>query len=247
VKKLCRVVAIIVVMFGLFAVAIIWGLPIVTSIQVAKKALPGSRAIPRELDDHSVSNAPGAKLSYFGREFQLPWDDIDEAKTELYPKENPTRVILTFRSGLRVSFSKFPPKEFVNGLGKSFGMSPQRAEAAFGNDDYEFLRALYEVTPDKMHRWSLSSEVHARETILVTIKSISLMPSAKDGIFRVQNDDYRGFQQGSPQLRSKGIVVDLYSSDGGVEILFSQNDYKNPAGLTQAEINRVVQSVRKGA
>ena len=132
-----------------------------------------------------------------------------------------------------------------SGVGKALGLSPQRSEAVFGDDAYEFLRRLYEFTPDKMHRWSLSADVHVRETFLLTIKSVSLTPWAEDGIFTLQNDTYRGFQQGSPQLRSKDIVVDLYSKDGGVEFVFDQRNYDNSAGLTQPEINRVVQSLRK--
>jgi hypothetical protein len=40
-------------------------------------------------------------------------------------------------------------------------------------------------------------------------------------------------------------VLTLYSENGGVEFVFSQKKYQNPAGVSQAEINRVIQSVRK--
>lgn len=76
-------------------------------------------------------------------------------------------------------------------------------------------------------------------------RKITISPRATDGIFKIQNDAYRGFQQGSPQLRSKSILVDLYCKDGGVELLFDQKNYANSVGLTQPEINRVVQSLRK--
>jgi len=38
------------------------------------------------LKDLSTSTAPGRKLSYFGYEFDVPWDDLDEQKTRLVGK-----------------------------------------------------------------------------------------------------------------------------------------------------------------
>jgi len=40
------------------------------------------------LKDTSVSEAPGTKLSYFGYEFEVPWSDLDESQTKLYPAES---------------------------------------------------------------------------------------------------------------------------------------------------------------
>ena len=41
-------------------------------------------------------------------------------------------------------------------------------EATFGHEamqsDYNFVKTLYEFTPDKMHHWTISSSVFARES-----------------------------------------------------------------------------------
>jgi hypothetical protein len=52
--------------------------------------------IPVELTDLSISQADGKKLSYCGYEFEVPWQDIDEAKTRI---DSGNKAIVTFRSG----------------------------------------------------------------------------------------------------------------------------------------------------
>jgi hypothetical protein len=65
---------------------------------------------------------------------------------------------------------------------------------------------------------------------------------AETGLFYVNNGSYKGFQQGNPQARKDSLLLSLYSENGGIEIVFGQKAYGNPAGVTQPEINRIVQS-----
>ena len=229
--------------------------PIALSFYAARKVPAVARVVPTDLQDHSISQAPGLQLSYAGYEFEIPWDDLDKSKTQLYPKDKPakTRAVLAFRSGLRLMITAVPPREMADSFTKGdlgFKIPPQALEVVFGHgastSDYAFVSNVYEFTPDKMHYWSLSDRVHAREMVLLTIKSIMPSGSAESGIFRVQNQDYKGFQQGNPAKHPHGILVTLYSESGGVEFVFSDHDYRNPAGVTQPEINRIVQSLRKG-
>jgi hypothetical protein len=96
-----------------------------------------------------------------------------------------------------------------------------------------------------MHYWALSPRVHYREFFLLTMKTAALLPSAGTGIFNLQNQSYKGFQEGNPQVRQDGIEIHLFSDEGSIEMIFSQKNYRNPAGVTQPEINRIVQSLRK--
>lgn len=179
--------------------------PIALSFYAARKVPAVARVVPTELQDRSVSQAPGMRLSYLGYEFEIPWDDLDESKTQLYPKDKPAKIraLLDFRSGLRVMVGAIPPREMADGFTRGnlgFGkMPPQAVELLFGHgaatSDYTFVNNVYEFTPDKMHYWSLSDRLHARETVLLTIKSIMPSASAETGIFRVQNQGYKGFQQ----------------------------------------------------
>jgi hypothetical protein len=250
-KKLWRIPIIIVSILALVAVIFFWAGPVALSIWTVRKVPSRAWLAPVELTDASISPAAGSKLSYFGYEFELPWSDIDASRSKADLKLN--RAVITLRSGLQVSVTALPPKDFINAVASSY-TSPQLFEpfvaSEFGSEasrsDYEFLRRLYNFTPEKMDRWALSSAVHYRESMLLTIKSAALLPWAADsGIFNVRNAEYRGFQQGRPDARPTGIAVTLFSEDGGIEFIFSQTSYGNPAGVSQAEINRVIQSVRK--
>jgi hypothetical protein len=145
--------------------------------------------------------------------------------------------------------SVHPPRGWVNELPKDFGVSLQDLESAFGREtmksDYSFVKALYEFTPDNMNHWTASQGDHNREQLLLIVKSIALPKAAETGIFGIQNQSYKGFQEGNPRVRQDGIVVDLYSDEGYVEMIFFQEDYHNFVGVTQPEINRIVQSLRK--
>ncbi len=82
------------------------------SFYAANKVPLVARIVPTELKDTSVSEAPGTKLSYFGYELEVPWNDFDEIQTQLHPKDKPEKfkVDLHFRSGLRLVFSAAPPR-----------------------------------------------------------------------------------------------------------------------------------------
>jgi hypothetical protein len=82
--------------------------------------------------------------------------------------------------------------------------------------------------------------------VLLT-KSIMPVKAAESGIFNISNRSYRGFQQGDPQVGRDEIVVDLYSDKDHCEMILSPKQYTNPAGITQPEINRIVESLRKAA
>ena len=252
-RILRRILITTVVTIAVVAVGVFWAAPVALSFYAAKKVPPVARVVPTELNDKSVSAAPGTKLSYLGYEFEVPWTDLDETQTKLYPNDKPekTKADLHFRSGLRLWVTALPPHVWTNDSDCCTKGVALAVASAFGQEvtrsDYSFERAVYEFTPKKMHYWSLSPRVHYSEQGVLVSKSIMLAGWAESGIFNVQNQSYKGFQQGNPQVRPNRLLVDLHSYDGSVEMAFFQTDYKNPAGLTQPEINRMVQSLRKAS
>jgi hypothetical protein len=60
-----------------------------------------------------------------------------------------------------------------------------------------------------------------------------------------KSQHHLGFQEGSPRVRQDGIAVHLSSDDGSIEMIFFQKDYPNRGGVTQPEINRIVQSLHE--
>jgi hypothetical protein len=246
-KLLRRILVTVVITLAVIFVGVYWILPVSLSFYAARKALPVTRVVPVDLTDKSVSEASGEKLSYFGYEFEVPWGDLDETQSKLYPKNDPKKckVALRFHSGLRVLVTAVPPREWVDGLADEMKVSPQRIHSSFGSSDYLVVKTIYEFTPERMNHWTLSPRIHAREEFLLIVKTIALLNSAKTGIFNLQNDTFKGFQEGSPQVRQDGIAVHLFSDEGSVEFLLLQKDYQNPAGVAQSEINRIVRSLRR--
>ncbi len=252
-KLFRRILISLVAAFAVVLVGANWVAPVALSFYAARKVPAIAKVVPENLKDNSLSQALGLKLSYLGYEFEVPWSDLDAAKTELYPKDKPdkTRVVLTFRSGLRLMVTAIPSHEFASEFAADFKMPADKFEAIFGRgtaaSDYAFLKNVYEFTPDKMHYWSLSPGVHYREQTMLVIKSIVPARPADTGIFNLQNERYKGFQQGDPRKRQDSLLVSLYADDGSVEFLFQQKNYGNAAGVTQPEINLIVRSLKKTA
>lgn len=248
-----RILVTVVVALALVFVGVNRIAPVALSFYAAKKAPTVASVVPVDLKDKSVSKAPGEKLSYFGIEFEVPWTDLDETQTKLYPREKSgkTKVDLRFRSGLRMVVSVHQPREWVNDFPTDMKVPRQDLESTFGREtmesDYSFTKALYEFTPDNMNPWTASLDRNNREELLLLIKSLALPKAAETGIFNLRNQSYAGFQEGNPRVRQDEIVVDLYSDDGSVEMIFFQADYRNYKGVTQPEINRIIQSLRESA
>jgi len=249
VKRLRRILITVAVVLAVIFVGITWIAPVAFSYYSVWTAPPIAKVVPIDLKDQSVSNAPGSRLSFFGYEFEVPWTYLDEAQTKLYPEDKPgkCKVDLHFHSGLRLIITAVPPREWANGLAKEMKTSPQRIEGTLGKSDYSIAKNIYEFTPAKMNHWALSGRVQAREEFLLLMKMMALSNSADTGIFKLTTSRYKGFQQGDPRVRPATFVLSLYSDDGSLEFIFSQRDYKNSTGITQPDLNRVVQSVRRVA
>ncbi|MBZ5652913.1 MAG: hypothetical protein LAO18_20785 [Acidobacteriia bacterium] len=248
-RLLRRILVTLAITSAVVFVGVEWIAPVALSYYGARKAPAVARVVPTELKDQTVSQASGSRLSYFGYEFEVPWNDLDEAQTKLYPKDKPTRVVLVFQSGLRLMITALPARELINGISGQLKTSPNDMDAIFGHEammsDYNFVKTLYEFTPDTMHHWSISSRTFGREATLLILKSLAPAKCAETGIFKVQNQRMKGFQQGNAETRENGVVVDLYSDEGGLELIFAEKNYKSSAGVTQPEINRIIQSMHK--
>lgn len=240
-SNLRRILVTLIISAALGFAGAYWIVPMALSFYAAKNVSAAAKVVPTGLEDHSISQASGMRLSYVGYDFEVPWTDLDNAKTTLYPKDKSEKneVILTFRSGLRLMVTALPAKEFAHEFAGNFTASPQQAALS----DYVLARDIYDFSPDKMHYLSLSSDVHSRDQAILNMKSILPAKSSETGIFNIQNTGYKGFQQGNPQVRQDSLLVNLYSDDGSVQLKFWQKDY--PAGVTQAEINRIVQSLQR--
>ncbi len=249
-RLLRRILATAAITLGVIALVAYWIAPVALSFDMAKKSPPRARVAPTDLKDLSLSQISGTKLSYFGYEFEIPWTDLDETKTRLVPEDHPEMVGLVFRSGVHLIVSAIPARVFPSAFAREWKVSPQSLESVFGHgamqSDYSFRQNLYQFTPDKMHFWALSPTVHYREQFLLTLKATVLSGfSADTGIFNVRNNGWYGFQLGDPQAHPRNVNLHLFSEEGSIEFTFAVSDPRNPAAVTQPEINRIVESLRK--
>lgn len=112
---------------------------------------PSVMVTPSELADLSISPAVGRKLSYFGYEFEVPWDDLDQVKTKGIEGLNVVTIYL--RSGNLISFLSAPPNGLISRLQADPNVDRKAMGTMWGEDaaqsDYAFTRAMLEITPQK--------------------------------------------------------------------------------------------------
>jgi hypothetical protein len=204
---------------------------------------PDVAKVPVALADVSVSDLPHRKASRFGYEFELPWDDIEEQKDKIVGQIH----VSAFRSGNAFWFSTFPPKEFLNEFMKDSKLDPWSFRQLFSDEafesDYGLHRRMLQTTPSQITPF-VSRKQAAAGSMLLMVKAIS-MPKADSGIFLIQTHEFKGFQFENPESRPLRIIDYVYSDDVGIELMFLQKLGGGAPGISQSEINRVIQSIHK--
>lgn len=199
---------------------------------------------PVQLLDLSISQAPGKKLSYFGYVFEVPWDDIDQERTKIIGSN---KAIIAFRSGNVISFWSGPPIELISNLEGDGKIDQKSLRQLLGDEavqsDYALKRAILDITPTKFSLLT-PKRVAIQQGMFFTIKATTLDPDAESGVFSLCTNEFKGFQYGRPQSPPKHLSVELFKSDGHVDILFGQK-LNGSTTISQADVNRVVRSIHR--
>ena len=228
--------------FWLFGIQTIF----VVGAHNAARKLPFLNRTPVALTDLSISQAPGIKLSYFGYAFEMPWTDIDNDKIKIV---GGNKVIIPFHSGSAFMMWSAPPHEFVNNVVEKMKLDRESFQKIYGAEmlqsDYSFMRLILDTTPSKITVSSTRERDVSQETLLLLKgMSLSLYGDPDSGIFDVSGREFKGFQYGSPQNPSGRINVELFPEGGHLDLFFGEKkDGGTP--ITQADINRVVQTMHK--
>ena len=106
--------------------------------RVARKQ-PVVWTMPAQLSDLSVSRASGKRLSYFGYEFEVPWDDIDQERTRVI---GTNKAIIAFRSGNAISFWCGPPDELMRNLQDDGKINQRDLAQLLGSEAYGRITLL---------------------------------------------------------------------------------------------------------
>jgi len=207
------------------------------------RQIPLTKLTPIELSDYSISAEPGTKLSYFGYSFEVPWTDIEESKS----KGAKNLTLLHSRSGISLLFGSSSPKSFVSYIASQTG-GDSVLGANFGDatvsSDYNFYRAMLNTTPATVSPFT-SRQVAARASMLLMIKAIVVPGSS--AIFSFQTSHFRGFQFGNPSAKSKSVSIRAFDDFGKVEITLECGTNCSGNPITQADVNRIAQSLARVA
>jgi len=242
------------ILIGLFVVvlvcvAYVWFFGFQTLIALEARYLtrkaPVIRGTPAQLTDFSISPSPGRKLSYFGYEFEVPWNDVDGAKSGLIPDSN--KAMIVFQSGNSLSVWHGSPRAFLNTVLSNDKIDQNTLRRIVGDDallsDYALYRTILKMTPDKMTPFERQSDA-ANQALLLLVKGICMPPGSESGVFAVSAGEFSGFQFGRPANPSGELSVRLFSDSSSLNFIFVQK----PDGSTvisQADINRILHTLRR--
>jgi hypothetical protein len=207
------------------------------------RRVPVLRQTPASVRDSSFTESTGRKITFCGSTFDIPWSDLDDAKT----KAGGNSTTLFFDSGLVALLKCQPPREFVEGVLSSTKMNSDDFRRAFGEgvlaSDYALTRLMLETTPDTIsirtpHR--LQGPLMA----MLILKGITT-PPADSGMFAIHITEFDGFQYQDPQASPKWVLMDLFAADRGLEFQFFLHYQGASPHVSQADINRIVRTVHK--
>jgi len=209
------------------------------------REIPIVKSVPVELQDLTVSKVKGEKLSFMGAEFEVPWNDVDEEKSRIVGNW----VLINFRSGNSIILCVSQPGDFITSISKNAAIDPKLFAGIYGpevlHSDYALTKAIFETTPSQVTLFTPTNRAAGLSSIIL-IKAI--MPPTTDwAIYNIRSNDLKGFQLGDPVRRPKKMCLELYADDVEFEINISQNTSGPTPGITQAELNRIIQTAHKAA
>jgi hypothetical protein len=218
---------------------------IVITTRAEARKVPAVKIATQPLTDYSVSNSPGKTLSYFGYEFEVPWNTSFKQKG---PGKS-SLVQLQFDSGQNVTFV-VPANQggLLTEIVQDDSLKMSNLQLVFGDlmdrSAYEQYGALLNTTPRSIRAFGPRAEA-VRGVTLLTIKAIAFGPGLETGAFSFELPGKRGFQIGDPQ-KSRRVDLEVFDSKGHhIEILCSTT---NPnARFSQSELNRILTSLHVSA
>lgn len=201
---------------------------------------PICRAIPLQLSDTAISDSPGTNVFIGSYKFEVPSQGLEQRE---FPGHPDWKSFTSQRSSYGLLVRLLPPRQLVKTLSQGTGTEMQ---SLFGEEvlksDYAFTKFMLEATPEQIRLTTPRKEAVARLMMLV-IKSITVPEPAESGFFSIHTPFFKGFQYGDLRKSPKRVVVDLFDDDGVLEFVFTKNNQGQ--GVSQADINRVIQTVHK--
>jgi hypothetical protein len=206
---------------------------------------PAVRLAPAQLTDLSISRSHGRKLSYFGYEFEVPWNDVDESKSGPIPDTN--KAMIVFQSGNSLSVWHGSPRAFLNQVLSNDKIDQNTLRRIVGDEalqsDHALYRTILQMTPEKMTPFERQTDA-ANQALLLLVKGLCLPPGSESGVFAVNAGEFSGFQFGRPENPSGQVSVRLFSPTSSLNFIFVHTA-GGPTDISQPDINRLLQTLHK--
>jgi hypothetical protein len=207
------------------------------------RRVPAVRIAPRPLMDYSVLSGPTTTISYFGYEFEVPWNAAAKVKGG-----KASIVQLQFDSGQSLIFIVPANQDgLLSEIVQDRSLNMSNLQPVLGdltsNSAYDQFAALLDTTPQSVRAFGPRAQA-VRGATLLTIKAIAVGPGLATGVFSFKFADKQGFEIGDPQ-KSKRVDLEVFGMGGHhVEILLFAG--KDIANFSQSEINRILTSLHPG-
>jgi hypothetical protein len=229
----------------LIALLTLLGPPIgilITKRMEARK-VPAVKIAPVELADYSVSKSSGTTLSYFGYEFDVPWN------ANFKQRVGKGLVEVQFESGQNVIFI-VPENQsgLLTEIVEEHSLNMRDLRVVFGDlmkrSAYDQYAVLLNTTPESIQAFGSRAEA-VRGVTLLTIKAIAFGPGLESGAFSFDLPGRRGFQIGDPQ-KSRRVDLEVFDTAGHhIEILCGSTN--GNIRFSQPELNRILTSLHAGS
>jgi len=249
-ERLWNSLAIWLVAIGLILVyAYFFGRPTMFVWQAKQESAsdPKLALVPIPLSDTSISTTPGTIVTLFGYQFEVPWQGQVAVRN---PGDDHLAVVYSAAVGKPLMFFN-PAKngglvETTRAELKARGEDPRIADAYLdAHSDYDLIRSTLYTTPAQLSLiFPGKNAVYAATRLM--IKRTEAV-GAETGLYSFQIGQLRGFQIGDPSRARNVRVIGFDRGDNRFEFGFGGvpgHQYVSKQGFNQAEINRVLQSLR---
>jgi hypothetical protein len=222
--------------------ALIFGKPTRIVWVMKKEAARNPRlsVVPIPLSDTSISQQKGTPENFFGYQFEVPWQGGEQKQRE--------SIAFVFSQSSQEAVTFYDPagqQGFIRMMKETPGLRVGYLNPLYGREnvqsDYEFVRAALNASPSQLSLFlPWSKEVYAAN--LLRMKEAFILGS-QTGLYSFELGQLRGFQQGDP-VHDKNVEVEAYdAADRKIKLIFSSKSGPN-GGMTQPDINRVLQTLR---
>jgi hypothetical protein len=229
---------------ALLVLFVVYALPIGGLVYAKRQARnsPELWIVPTPLPNVPIERSEGLKFSYFGYEFEVPWNQLkQERKLE-------SMVILNFVNGGVVVFPD-PSQKIgdLDAMKQEAAKKGRDVRNVFGDQatrsNYAMRSKILYLTPKDLSLFSSRQEM-VTNSVLLLLKPVHA-GIVKGGLYSFQTEWLRGFQEGSPAKDLMTIIDGFDDQDHEVELWVGSEKGTNKP--SQADINRILYSLRPDA